>query len=157
MMRWLTYVFVAYACAIRASDTLRVTLSVTPMHCTPGSAVLKIHGGLQPYTIAWSSGNSNSLVDYAVNGTYTVQVTDAAGRDTMLSYDILLEPCEVVIGNHFNNWSGNAFNPAAEQFMTESCTKPGVVCTTYQNVLAWMAAQDPGVLQPLLDSPATFN
>lgn len=63
----------------------------------------------------------------------------------------------LVIGNHFNNWSGNAFNPAIEQFMLEACDKPGVVCTTYQHVLTWMGAQDPAVLQTLLDSPPTYN
>ena len=63
----------------------------------------------------------------------------------------------LVIGNHFNNWSGNAFNPAVEQFMLEACGQNGVVCTTYQNVIKWMDAQDPAVLQTLLASPPTYN
>lgn len=63
----------------------------------------------------------------------------------------------LVIGNHFNNWSGNAFNPAVEQFMLEACGEDGVVCTTYQNVLKWMEVQDPAVLQALIDQPATVN
>ncbi|MBA2390750.1 MAG: polysaccharide deacetylase [Geodermatophilaceae bacterium] len=56
----------------------------------------------------------------------------------------------LVIGNHFNNWSGNAFNPAVEQFMLEACGRPETVCTTYQNVIAWMEAQDPAVLAELM-------
>ncbi len=36
----------------------------------------------------------------------------------------------LVIGNHFNNWSGNAFNPAIDAFMADVCTKPETVCTT---------------------------
>lgn len=63
----------------------------------------------------------------------------------------------LVIGNHFNSWSGNAFNPAVEQFMLEACGLEGVVCTTYQNVLAWMSVQPPEILQPLLDAPPTHN
>ncbi|CAN5834337.1 hypothetical protein BH18ACT7_BH18ACT7_20910 [soil metagenome] len=59
----------------------------------------------------------------------------------------------LVIGNHFNNWSGNAFNPAAEQFMAEVCDNPETVCTTYQNVIAWMEAQDPDVLAELVARP----
>ena len=63
----------------------------------------------------------------------------------------------LVIGNHFNDWSGNAFNPAVEQFMLEACGQDGVVCTTYQNVLKWIGAQSGEVLQALVDQPATHN
>lgn len=63
----------------------------------------------------------------------------------------------LVIGNHFNDWSGNAFNPAVATFMGEACDDPGTVCTTYENVLAWMAAQDPAVLQSWLALPPTTN
>ncbi len=59
----------------------------------------------------------------------------------------------LVIGNHFNNWSGNAFNPAVEQFMLEVCDRPETVCTTYQNVIGWMRAQDPAVLAELMARP----
>lgn len=59
----------------------------------------------------------------------------------------------LVIGNHFNDWSGNAFNPAVQSFMQEVCTKPETVCTTYQNVLKWMSIQDPAVLAALLALP----
>jgi hypothetical protein len=59
----------------------------------------------------------------------------------------------LVIGNHFNNWSGNAFNPAIEIFMLEACQQPETVCTTYQNVIAWMEAQDPVVLSELSALP----
>lgn len=56
----------------------------------------------------------------------------------------------LVIGNHFNDWSGNAFNPAVEQFMLEVCDRPETVCTTHQNVIAWMEAQEPAVLAELM-------
>lgn len=59
----------------------------------------------------------------------------------------------LVIGNHFNDWSGNAFNPAIEQFMLEVCDRPETVCTTYQNVIAWMQAQDPALLAGLMARP----
>lgn len=59
----------------------------------------------------------------------------------------------LVIGNHFNNWSGNAFNPAIERFMLEVCDRPETVCTTYQNVIAWMDAQKPAVLAELMARP----
>lgn len=86
---------------------------------------------------------------------YTQMVLDT--YRSMLQAALAGNHAPLVIGNHFNDWSGNAFNPAAEQFMLEACGQPGVVCTTYQHVLAWMAAQDPAVLQSFLDAPATAN
>ncbi len=55
----------------------------------------------------------------------------------------------ILIANHFNNWNGNSFNPATEQFMRETCGKPDTYCATYQDVIAWMELQDPAVLADL--------
>lgn len=63
----------------------------------------------------------------------------------------------LVIGNHFNNWSGDAFNPAVQQFMLETCRKPETVCTTYHNVMKWMSIQDPATIAALQALPATLN
>jgi hypothetical protein len=52
----------------------------------------------------------------------------------------------LVIGNHFNDWAGDAFSTAAEQFMAEVCVKPETVCATYSEVIDWMRLQDPAVL-----------
>jgi hypothetical protein len=60
----------------------------------------------------------------------------------------------VLIANHFNNWAGNAFNPATAEFMRETCGKPETYCATYQDVIAWMELQDPAVLQDLQDQGA---
>lgn len=59
----------------------------------------------------------------------------------------------LVIGNHFNDWNGNAFNPAIVAFMRAACQRPQTVCTTYENVIAWMQAQDPAVLAELIARP----
>ncbi len=55
----------------------------------------------------------------------------------------------VLVANHFNSWNGNAFNPAAMDFMKSTCGKPDTYCTTYQDVIAWMQLQDPAVLKAL--------
>lgn len=60
----------------------------------------------------------------------------------------------LVIANHFNDWSGNAFNPATADFMREVCGKPETICATHQDVIAWMQAQDPEVLAELQALPA---
>jgi hypothetical protein len=57
----------------------------------------------------------------------------------------------VLVANHFNKWNGDSFNPAALDFMNEKCGQPDVICTTYQDVIAWMELQDPAVLQSLID------
>lgn len=59
----------------------------------------------------------------------------------------------LVIANHFNDWSGNAFNPATADFMSEVCGKPETICATYQDVIAWIELQDPGALDPWIAMP----
>lgn len=60
----------------------------------------------------------------------------------------------LVIANHFNEWNGNAFNPATADFMRETCTKADTICATYQDVIAWMELQDSQVLADLQKLPA---
>ncbi|CRK61558.1 putative secreted protein [Alloactinosynnema sp. L-07] len=52
----------------------------------------------------------------------------------------------MVVGNHFNNWSGGGFMTAVEQFMGSVCTRPDTACATYTEVIDWMKLQDPAVL-----------
>lgn len=59
----------------------------------------------------------------------------------------------ILIANHFNTWSGNAFNPAAKQFMLEACGRENTICATYSDVIAWMEYQDPAVLAELQARP----
>jgi hypothetical protein len=59
----------------------------------------------------------------------------------------------LLVGNHFNDWSGGAFAIATERFMGEVCTKPETVCATYSEVIAWMRLQDPAVLDALRALP----
>ncbi|MEO5833305.1 MAG: polysaccharide deacetylase [Nakamurella sp.] len=63
----------------------------------------------------------------------------------------------ILIANHFNDWNGDSFNPAARQFMVETCGQPETICTTYQNVIAWMEAQDPQKLTDLQDQVPTAD
>jgi hypothetical protein len=52
----------------------------------------------------------------------------------------------LVVANHFNDWAGEAFATATEQFMAQVCAQPETVCATYSEVIAWMSLQDPTVL-----------
>lgn len=60
----------------------------------------------------------------------------------------------LVIANHFNDWSGNAFNPATWDFMRKACVDPETICATHQDVVEWMELQDPEVLTELQQRPA---
>lgn len=55
----------------------------------------------------------------------------------------------LVIANHFNDWNGDSFNPAAEKFMKNYCGRKDTYCSTYSDVIAWMKIQDPAVLAAL--------
>jgi hypothetical protein len=59
----------------------------------------------------------------------------------------------LVVGNHFNGWAGGGFSMATEQFMGEVCVKPETVCATYSDVISWIGAQDPAVLDGLRKLP----
>ena len=61
----------------------------------------------------------------------------------------------LVIGNHFNSWSGNAFNPAVEEFMRDVCARDGTECVTYSELITWLELQDPAVLAELQSRPMT--
>ncbi|GHH63156.1 polysaccharide deacetylase [Lentzea cavernae] len=63
----------------------------------------------------------------------------------------------IVVGNHFNEWNGDAFSTAMEQFMEFVCDKPETVCATYTEVIQWMQLQDPAVLDQLRRMPAARN
>ncbi|MEO7126532.1 MAG: polysaccharide deacetylase [Nakamurella sp.] len=59
----------------------------------------------------------------------------------------------LVIETHASTWNGNSFVPPALDFMKEVCVKANVICATYSDVVTWMQAQDPKVLQALQSQP----
>ncbi|GAA2970834.1 polysaccharide deacetylase [Actinokineospora diospyrosa] len=75
---------------------------------------------------------------------FTGVVLDTYERAYQAAFDGNRAP--VVVGNHFNNWSGGAFLAATEKFMGSVCAKPETVCASYSEVVEWLALQDPAVL-----------
>ncbi|MHA6624925.1 polysaccharide deacetylase [Pseudonocardia sichuanensis] len=59
----------------------------------------------------------------------------------------------LVLGNHFNNWSGGGFSDAIARFMAEVCVLPETVCATHSDVSAWIDMQDPAVLDAWRSRP----
>lgn len=63
-------------------DLLEVSLSSTPIACdagNDGTASVAITGGIPPYEIEWSNGNTSSIITGLIAGKYLVYVTDARG------------------------------------------------------------------------------
>ncbi|WP_018683243.1 hypothetical protein [Actinokineospora enzanensis] len=83
---------------------------------------------------------------------FTAIVLETYERAYQAAFDGNRAP--MVVGNHFNQWSGGAFVNATEKFMGEVCGKPDTVCATYSEVIQWMKLQDPAVLDAFRKQPA---
>ena len=55
----------------------------------------------------------------------------------------------VVLGNHFNDWNNGAYRDALATFVQETCGRPETQCVTYSDLVAWLEAQRPSVVQAL--------
>ncbi|GGL88565.1 polysaccharide deacetylase [Nakamurella endophytica] len=115
-----------------------------------------------PYVYSPGFGGMVVNMDYNMwvkfNGGRTQPGTEKQLRDKVYrTYTYLYEQtfagnrAPLLVANHFNNWNGNAFNPAVRSFMQDYCGRPETVCATYQDVIAWMELQDPAVLERLQD------
>ncbi len=65
---------------VAGSTGLTATTSSTPVTTQPnnGTATVTASGGTQPYTYAWSNGNSSDIIANVAAGQYTVTVTDVS-------------------------------------------------------------------------------
>lgn len=65
---------------ITAPSAISSTASITSPSCTDsndGNVVLNISGGVSPYTITWSNGNTSLQNSNLIAGTYSANITDA--------------------------------------------------------------------------------
>ncbi|MFZ2510345.1 MAG: polysaccharide deacetylase [Gordonia sp. (in: high G+C Gram-positive bacteria)] len=110
-----------------------------------------------PYVYSPSLKKNQTALDYNFwvsynGGKNRPQDAPKIRRVVKETYDYMYERAlngnraPLVIANHFNDWSGNAFNPATWDFMRDACGKPETICATYQDVIAWMELQDPALL-----------
>lgn len=53
----------------------------------------------------------------------------------------------LIIGNHFNQWNGGIYMDAVEDLVTELCPRDGVECVSFRQLVDWLDAQDPEVLE----------
>ncbi|MDT0266926.1 hypothetical protein RM844_11555 [Streptomyces sp. DSM 44915] len=55
----------------------------------------------------------------------------------------------LIIGNHFNQWNGGIYMDAVADVITELCPRDGVECVSFRQLVDWLDAQDPEVLDRL--------
>ncbi|WP_072815872.1 polysaccharide deacetylase [Rhodococcus zopfii] len=110
-----------------------------------------------PYVYSPPLGKHQTALDYnfwyTLNGAQEQPHTAARAADiTTGTYEFMFDEAyngnraPLVIANHFNDWNGNAFNPATAAFMEDVCALPDTYCATYSDVVAWMELQDPLLL-----------
>ena len=76
--------------------------------------------------------------------------------DAVLDFVITGNRAPLVIANHFNNWSGNAFNPATADFMAAACPRADVQCVPFTTVVDWLELQTPGYLDAMRAEPTGY-
>ncbi|MGW7468915.1 hypothetical protein ACWGJT_30680 [Streptomyces xantholiticus] len=55
----------------------------------------------------------------------------------------------LIIGNHFESWNGGTYMRAVEQTIAAVCGKSEVECVSFRQLVDWLDAQDPKVLEKL--------
>ncbi|MET9770873.1 hypothetical protein [Streptomyces sp. NPDC006415] len=55
----------------------------------------------------------------------------------------------LIIGNHFESWNGGTYMRAIEETIAKVCTKEGVRCVSFRQLVDWLDAQDPQTLAKL--------
>ncbi len=68
-----------------------------------GSIVVRVEGGMPPYSYYWSNGTTNSSVNNLFVGNYWVSITDAAGCNLLENYTVT-SSCPATL-SHMNNAS----------------------------------------------------
>ncbi len=75
---------------VAGSSGFSAVVSASAAGCTgeDGTASVLLAGGLPPYTVLWSTGDTTTAVDSLAPGSYSILVADAAGCTAMDSFTI---------------------------------------------------------------------
>lgn len=117
-----------------------------------------------PISTVYFNGDRTLTLDYNLwlrfnGGKDRPEVAPAMRARTTEVYDTVLASvlagnrAPLVIANHFNNWSGNAFNPATADFMADACLRPDVQCVPFTVVVDWLELQTPDYLNNMRAEP----
>jgi gliding motility-associated-like protein len=115
------------------------------------SAVAHVSGGTEPYTITWSNGETEVLIDSLEAGTYTVSVTDANGCEATCTTSVSVTPCcNVTDGGEIadNQENCGPFDPALIVSVTPATGGIGPV------EYAWYSGPCDGSVDPTIGQQA---
>ncbi|MEU5881269.1 hypothetical protein [Spirillospora sp. NPDC047279] len=59
----------------------------------------------------------------------------------------------MIIGNHFEDWNGGIYMNAVEDVMRAVCTRTEARCVSFRQLVDWLDAQDPRVLEAFRGLP----
>ena len=97
---------------INQPDSISMFVSIDSVSCFQGTdGIIKIDsvlGGVGPYNYLWSNGQSDTLIDNLLAGSYTCVVTDAIGCIDSSNTFIVGEPNQLTAGISItSNYNGN--------------------------------------------------
>jgi hypothetical protein len=75
------------------------------------------------------------------------QMRDGLLQGFQRAYDGNRAP--LVIGNHFESWNGGTYVRAVQEAVERVCDQPEVRCVSFRQLVDWLDAQDPQVLEKL--------
>jgi hypothetical protein len=75
----------AFGCAVSATTS---SSDVTCNGTADGSASIALNNALEPYSYAWSNGETSAAISSLAPGTYTVSATDGNGCEVVASIDV---------------------------------------------------------------------
>jgi hypothetical protein len=75
------------------------------------------------------------------------QMRDGLLRGFQRAYDGNRAP--FIIGNHFESWNGGTYMRATQEVIERVCTQAEVRCVSFRQLVDWLDAQDPRVLEKL--------
>ena len=97
---------------VNQPDSISMFVSVDSVSCYQGTdgvlTIDSIFGGAGPYNYLWSNGQSDTLIDNLVAGSYTCVVTDAIGCVDSSNTFIVSEPNQLTASISItSNYNGN--------------------------------------------------
>ncbi|GHK04385.1 hypothetical protein ACWEWI_18785 [Streptomyces sp. NPDC003753] len=75
------------------------------------------------------------------------QMRDGLYQGFRRAYDGNRAP--LIIGNHFESWNGGTYMRAVQKVVEHVCNEPEVRCVSFRQLVDWLDAQDPQVLEKL--------
>ncbi|MCW7942747.1 lipoprotein [Streptomyces hygroscopicus] len=75
------------------------------------------------------------------------QMRDGLLQGFQRAYDGNRAP--LIIGNHFESWNGGTYMRAVQEVVERVCNQPDVRCVSFHQLVDWLDAQDPQVLERL--------